>query len=76
MSRRLTCGRYYTEVGIGCQRSLDEAKKWYARAASSGFDKARQRLDELNRLGSRAQKGRERISRSNPKKHEQDCVVM
>lgn len=24
---------YYTEVGIGCQRSLEEAKKWYARAA-------------------------------------------
>lgn len=24
---------YYTEVGIGCQRSLEEAKKWYGRAA-------------------------------------------
>ena len=24
---------YYTEVGIGCQRSLEEAKRWYSRAA-------------------------------------------
>ena len=28
---------YYTEVGIGCQRSLEEGKKWYARAAGE-FD--------------------------------------
>ena len=25
---------YYTEVGIGCPRSLEEAKRWYGRAAS------------------------------------------
>lgn len=24
---------YYTEVGIGCPRSLEEAKRWYGRAA-------------------------------------------
>lgn len=24
---------YFTEVGIGCPRSLEEAKRWYARAA-------------------------------------------
>jgi TPR repeat protein len=24
---------YFTEVGIGCPRSLDEAKRWYGRAA-------------------------------------------
>ena len=24
---------YFTEVGIGCQRSLEEAKKWYGKAA-------------------------------------------
>lgn len=33
----LTVGRfamgYYTEVGIGCPRSLEEAKRWYGRAA-------------------------------------------
>jgi hypothetical protein len=25
---------YFTEVGIGCPRSLEEAKRWYGRAAS------------------------------------------
>ena len=43
---------------------------------AAGFDKAKQRLDELNQGGARAQKSRERLSRSNPKKHEQDCRVM
>ena len=28
---------YYTEVGIGCPRSLDEAKRWYGRAACKFF---------------------------------------
>lgn len=28
---------YFTEVGIGCPRSLDEAKRWYGRAASKYF---------------------------------------
>ena len=28
---------YFTEVGIGCPRSLDEAKRWYGRAAGKFF---------------------------------------
>lgn len=28
---------YFTEVGIGCPRSLDEAKRWYGRAACKFF---------------------------------------
>ena len=28
---------YFTEVGIGCPRSLEEAKKWYGRAAGEFF---------------------------------------
>jgi TPR repeat protein len=28
---------YFTEVGIGCPRSLEEAKRWYARAACELF---------------------------------------
>ena len=42
---------YYTETGIGCTASLDEAKKWYARAASYKFPKAIDRLEELKRGG-------------------------
>ncbi|KAF2810016.1 HCP-like protein [Mytilinidion resinicola] len=68
---------YYTEVGIGCPRSLEEAKRWYGRAAAYKFPKAQERLDELKRGGAKAQRSRERLSRSNQKQHEADnCVVM
>ncbi|EOD50892.1 putative chitin synthase activator protein [Neofusicoccum parvum UCRNP2] len=67
---------YYTEVGIGCPRSLEEAKRWYGRAASYNFPKARERLEELKKGGAKVQKGRERLSRSNQKEHEENCVVM
>jgi TPR repeat protein len=45
---------YFTEVGIGCPRSLDEAKRWYGRAAAYRFPKAQERLDELRRGGEKA----------------------
>jgi TPR repeat protein len=32
---------YFTEVGIGCPRSLEEAKRWYGRAASKCFSRTR-----------------------------------
>ncbi|KAK7723340.1 hypothetical protein SLS57_004534 [Botryosphaeria dothidea] len=67
---------YYTEVGIGCPRSLEEAKRWYGRAASYNFPKARERLEELKKGGAKVQKGRERLSRSNQRQHEENCVVM
>lgn len=67
---------YYTEVGIGCARSLDDAKKWYSKAANLGFNKAQQRLEELNRGGPQVQKTRQRLSRSNQRQHEAECVVM
>ncbi|KAF2190479.1 hypothetical protein K469DRAFT_559942 [Zopfia rhizophila CBS 207.26] len=67
---------YFTEVGIGCPRSLEEAKRWYGRAAAYKFPKAQERLEELKRGGAKVQKGRERLSRSNQKQHEENCVVM
>lgn len=36
---------YFTEVGIGCPRSLDEAKRWYARAACKSMHLWPRRLD-------------------------------
>lgn len=67
---------YFTEVGIGCPRSLDEAKRWYGRAASYKFPKAQERLEELKRGGSKAQMKRERLSRTNQKQQEENCTVM
>lgn len=86
---------YFTEVGIGCPRSLEEAKRWYGRAASKfffrarsqteplltitvayKFPKAQERLEELKRGGAKVQRSRERLSRTNQKQHDENCVVM
>ncbi|KAF1963190.1 hypothetical protein CC80DRAFT_399253 [Byssothecium circinans] len=67
---------YFTEVGIGCPRSLDEAKRWYGRAAAYKFPKAQERLEELKRGGAKVQMKRERLSRSNQKQQEENCTVM
>jgi TPR repeat protein len=67
---------YFTEVGIGCPRSLEEAKRWYGRAATYKFPKAQERLEELKKGGARVQRGRERLSRTNQKQHEENCTVM
>ncbi|KAH0538226.1 hypothetical protein FGG08_005195 [Glutinoglossum americanum] len=68
---------YFTEVGIGTPASLEDAKRWYWRAAAQNFPKARERLEELKSGGSKVQKSRERHSRSNmTKQNEGDCVVM
>lgn len=40
------------------------------------FPKAQERLDELKRGGVKVQKNRERLSRSNQRQNDADCVVM
>ncbi|KAJ9611993.1 hypothetical protein H2200_003588 [Cladophialophora chaetospira] len=66
---------YFNEVGIGTAVDVEEAKRWYYRAASQNFGKARERLEELKRGGPKQQKTR--MSRSNVNKQsEGECVVM
>ncbi|KAL2007427.1 hypothetical protein VTN00DRAFT_8865 [Thermoascus crustaceus] len=66
---------YFTEVGIGVPSNLDDAKRWYWRAASQNFAKARERLEELKKGGGKMQKTR--VSRSAvSKQNEGDCIVM
>ncbi|KAI5801794.1 hypothetical protein FPQ18DRAFT_406749, partial [Pyronema domesticum] len=70
---------YYTEVGIGVRGDLEEAKRWYYKAASQQHPKAQARLQELKQGGAKVQKSRERLSRSNVNrggKDEGDCVIM
>lgn len=64
---------YFTEVGIGCPPSSEEAKRWYWRAAAQNFPKARERLEELRRGGAKMKK--ERVSRS-AMKQESECSIM
>jgi TPR repeat protein len=41
----------YEEAGIGCRRDIEEAKRWYMRAAAQGNKRAMQRLTELKKQG-------------------------
>ncbi|KAK2765026.1 hypothetical protein FQN54_008725 [Arachnomyces sp. PD_36] len=66
---------YFTEVGIGVPANLDDAKRWYWKAASQNFPKARERLEDLKRGGAKMQKTRVSRSAVN-KQNEGDCVVM
>ncbi|KAK2591638.1 hypothetical protein QQS21_010680 [Conoideocrella luteorostrata] len=71
---------YFTEVGIGVAANLEDAKRWYWRAAAQDFPKARDRLEELKRVGrSGPARQRERISRSGIERQQQqdgDCIIM
>ncbi|KAF4466507.1 Chitin synthase regulatory factor 3 [Fusarium albosuccineum] len=68
---------YFTEVGIGVPPNLEDAKRWYWRAAAQDFPKARERLEDLKRAGKNGVRQRERISRSKIEKHQEgDCTVM
>lgn len=62
---------YYSEVGIGVKADLDEAKRWYMRAAAQGNKRAMQRLTELKKMGAKA--GKVRPTRGDAEK---ECVVM
>ncbi|KAM5443221.1 hypothetical protein MferCBS31731_001538 [Microsporum ferrugineum] len=64
---------YFTEVGIGVPTNLDDAKRWYWKASSQNFLKARERLEDLRRGGARMQKTR--VSRSAVNKNEGDCII-
>ncbi|PGG98439.1 hypothetical protein AJ79_08880 [Helicocarpus griseus UAMH5409] len=66
---------YFTEVGIGVPANLEDAKRWYWKASSQNFMKARERLEDLRRGGAKMQKTRvSRSAVSNQK--DGDCIVM
>lgn len=41
---------HFKETGLGTERNVVEARKWYQKAAAQGHPKAIQRMQELNRL--------------------------
>ncbi|EPQ31365.1 uncharacterized protein PFL1_00700 [Pseudozyma flocculosa PF-1] len=63
---------YYSEVGIGVTADLDEAKRWYMRAAAQGNKRAMQRLTELKKMKGQAGKKGARPTR---KDAESECVI-
>ncbi|KAJ9087643.1 hypothetical protein DSO57_1031093 [Entomophthora muscae] len=48
---------YYSEVGIGAKQDLDEARRWFMRAAAQGNKRAMERLTELKKLGAARKNG-------------------
>ena len=61
--------------GIGAPANLEDAKRWYWKSASQGFEKARGRLEELRRGNPAKQKTR--VSRSAMRKNsEGECTIM
>lgn len=66
---------YYTETGIGVKSDLEEARKWYFRAAAQGDLRARNRLEEIKRGGKKRE--RAKVSRKDVgRQNEGECVVM
>ena len=39
---------YLMDIGIGVERDIDEAKRWYQRAAGQGNKRAMARVNEMN----------------------------
>ncbi|KAG0149652.1 hypothetical protein CROQUDRAFT_104986 [Cronartium quercuum f. sp. fusiforme G11] len=64
---------YYSEVGIGVKQDLDEAKRWYMRAATNKNKRAMQRLTELKKLG--AQKPGKKQARPTRDQAASECVI-
>lgn len=65
---------YFTELGIGVPSNLEEAKKWYWKASSQNFIKARERLEDLKRGGAMMEKSK--LSRERQQNTDTDCVLM
>jgi TPR repeat protein len=70
---------YYTETGIGVKTELDEARRWYMRAAAQGNKRAMQRLTELKKFGNARPQQRQKHTRGAngaPTKQDSDCTIM
>ncbi|KAI9256882.1 hypothetical protein BY458DRAFT_519120 [Sporodiniella umbellata] len=66
---------YYTETGTGTRQNLEEARRWYSRAATQNYTRAIQRLAELKRGNVRPQQ-RRRHTREDAKEKDADCIIM
>lgn len=67
---------YYTETGTGTKQDLEEAKKWYMRAAAQNYTRAMQRLTELKYGGARPQQRRKHTRDDTKGGKDSDCTIM
>ncbi|BFZ63145.1 hypothetical protein YB2330_004265 [Saitoella coloradoensis] len=68
---------YYTETGIGVPQDIEEAKKWYRRAAAQGQKRAVARLAELNSKSAALPRARRNSTNEKVrgKNKDADCVI-
>lgn len=64
---------YYAEVGIGVKQDIEEAKRWYMRAATNKNKRAMQRLTELKKMG--AQKPGKKQARPTRDQAASECLI-
>ncbi|KAI8070848.1 hypothetical protein BC940DRAFT_295722 [Gongronella butleri] len=68
---------YYTETGVGVKPNLDEARRWYMRAAAQNNRRAMQRLTELKKHGHLQQRRKHtRDAQGRPADKDSDCTIM
>ncbi|EMC94518.1 hypothetical protein BAUCODRAFT_35738 [Baudoinia panamericana UAMH 10762] len=68
---------YFSEVGIGCPANVEEARRWYGRAASYKFPRALERLEELKKSGkARPTPVNGKLTRKDQKRDEAECTIM
>lgn len=70
---------YYTETGTGTRQNLEEAKRWYMRAAAQNYRRAMQRLTELKYGGARPQNKRRHTRDANntsSNSKDSECTIM
>ncbi|TKA78468.1 hypothetical protein B0A55_04958 [Friedmanniomyces simplex] len=68
---------YFSEMGIGCPASVEEARRWYGRAAAYKFPNALERLEELKKSGkSRVAPVNGKLARKDQKRDEAECGIM
>ncbi|KAI9307810.1 hypothetical protein BJ944DRAFT_157342 [Cunninghamella echinulata] len=68
---------YYTETGVGVAQNLQEAKKWYMRAAAQNNRRAMLRLTELKKHGHLQQrKNHTRQNGGGRPEKDSDCSIM
>jgi TPR repeat protein len=65
---------YYSEVGIGVAADIEEAKRWYMRAAAQGNKRAMMRLTELKQQ--KGVKVAKKGARPTRKDAETECVIV
>lgn len=71
---------YYTETGTGTRQNIEEAKRWYMRAAAQNYRRAMQRLTELKYSGAKQQQRRKHTREDNNtssnNSKDSECTIM